>query len=53
MHSKGNEYCFELAGTSNYQSLNYCGPTVCDKCMYEAVKDNIYDSYIDSNVDRN
>ena len=22
-YSKGNEYCFELAGTSNYRSSNY------------------------------
>ena len=27
-HSKVNEYYFELAGTSNYQSLNYRSPTV-------------------------
>ena len=26
-HSKGNEYCFDLAGTSNYQIWNYRGPT--------------------------
>ena len=33
-HSKGNEYCFELAGTSNYQSSNYRGQTVLQFAVF-------------------
>ena len=34
-NSKGTEYCFELAGISNYQSSNYGGPTASGCLMQQ------------------